>query len=351
MGCATRQPETHSMPRLRWIACLLLCLSPIFLTAQNPQTLLDTLIDLGKTTAANRETVDWPQLETELRQEEQAGGIVDAAKHLLKALGDFHGKFWMDRVPYTGLQKEWKPTSLTLDSTLLAQYKGMEFPVKVVELPNRIGYIQVPGRIWGANDSLFAGEIYRGILDMESKHKMKGWIVDLRLNGGGTMYPMLAGLSPLLGEGIIGYFSGPNGEGKQPWELKKGELWLFGQPMTDYGLPEKFGEKDLSKRRVAVLTSLGTVSSGEATAIAFSGRPNTRSFGEETGGYTTNVSWNAIRSNMVLQLTVSYFADRNGQVYAAEPVVPDMLLKGGDDFGEIGKDAQVERAREWVESR
>jgi len=31
-----------------------------------------------------------------------------------------------------------------------------------------------------------------------------GWIVDLRGNGGGNMWPMLAGVGPVLGEGVVG---------------------------------------------------------------------------------------------------------------------------------------------------
>jgi len=38
-----------------------------------------------------------------------------------------------------------------------------------------------------------------------------GWIIDLRGNSGGNMYPMLAGLSSLLGEGVLGYDVYPDG--------------------------------------------------------------------------------------------------------------------------------------------
>ena len=41
--------------------------------------------------------------------------------------------------------------------------------------------------------------------------------------------------------------------------------------------------------RVAVLTDIGVASSGEAIAIAFRGRPNTRSFGTPTCGLSTAV--------------------------------------------------------------
>ena len=37
-----------------------------------------------------------------------------------------------------------------------------------------------------------------------------GWIIDLRGNGGGNMYPMLAGLKPFLGDTVLGAFVGPD---------------------------------------------------------------------------------------------------------------------------------------------
>ena len=40
---------------------------------------------------------------------------------------------------------------------------------------------------------------------------LAGWIVDLRHNRGGNMWPMVAGLGPLLGEGRAGAFVDPDG--------------------------------------------------------------------------------------------------------------------------------------------
>ena len=34
---------------------------------------------------------------------------------------------------------------------------------------------------------------------------LAGWIVDLRPDGGGNMWPMIAGVGPILGEGMIGH--------------------------------------------------------------------------------------------------------------------------------------------------
>ena len=50
-----------------------------------------------------------------------------------------------------------------------------------------------------------------------------GWIVDLRSNGGGNMWPMIAGLGPILGEGPLGYFIGPTGS-ETVWEYRERRL-------------------------------------------------------------------------------------------------------------------------------
>ena len=40
-----------------------------------------------------------------------------------------------------------------------------------------------------------------------------GWIVDLRGNSGGNMWPMLAGVGPVLGEGVAGVLQPGRGDG------------------------------------------------------------------------------------------------------------------------------------------
>ena len=40
---------------------------------------------------------------------------------------------------------------------------------------------------------------------MADRPGLIGWIVDLRTDGGGNMWPMMAGLGPILGEGIMGW--------------------------------------------------------------------------------------------------------------------------------------------------
>jgi carboxyl-terminal processing protease len=106
--------------------------------------------------------------------------------------------------------------------------------------------------------------------------------VDLRGNVGGNMWPMLAGIGPLLGEGDdLGEFM--NTSGHSVWvyrsgtaaEVENGKLNAYpsvaGEPYHVAGLPN-----------VAVLIDRSTGSSGEAIAVAFRGRADTRFFGQHT---------------------------------------------------------------------
>src|SRR6266850_8052486 len=66
----------------------------------------------------------------------------------------------------------------------------------------------------------------------------------------------------------------------RPGWKSQNEIWLFLKPPYKLSVPNA---------RVAVLTDIGVASSGEAIAIAFRGRPNTRSFGTPTCGLSTAV--------------------------------------------------------------
>ena len=96
-----------------------------------------------------------------------------------------------------------------------------------------------------------------------------GWIVDLRSNGGGNMWPMIAGLGPILGEGPLGYFIGPTGT-ETLWEYRNGASTSGGTTISTVSPPYVLKRQ---QPRVAVLSDVGVASSGEATLIAFRQRP------------------------------------------------------------------------------
>ena len=73
---------------------------------------------------------------------------------------------------------------------------------------------------------------------------------------------------------------------------------------------------------VAILLGPATASSGEAVAVAFRQRPNTRAFGQRTRGLSTSNELFRLSDGAAINLTVAMFADRDGRRYP-DGVEPD----------------------------
>lgn len=142
-----------------------------------------------------------------------------------------------------------------------------------------------------------------------------GVIVDLRGNGGGDMGPMLAGLAPLLPDGVVSSFV--IGEQRTTVRLSDGTVSGGGTTTTTAA-----GATTLDLP-VAVITDAGTGSSGEQTAIAFRGLDRARSFGAPTAGYASVNQTMPLYSGSTLALAVGETEDRTGERYGDAPIPPD----------------------------
>jgi C-terminal processing protease CtpA/Prc len=102
------------------------------------------------------------------------------------------------------------------------------------------------------------------------------------------MWPMLAGLGALLGEGRIGEFHSSRGV-TGVWFHEAGVTGIEPTDRSPRVEIDRVSEAHQLDRHppVAVLIDGGAGSSGEATALAFIGHPQTRSFGLPTYGFTT----------------------------------------------------------------
>lgn len=166
-----------------------------------------------------------------------------------------------------------------------------------------------------------------------------GWVVDLRSNTGGNMWPMLLGMGPLLGDAKgadpVGMFL--LADKRQPWAYREGAVWLDGKAVvgsrnTQYTLRHPGAP-------VAVLFGPRTASSGEASVLAFRGRAASRSFGQPSAGYSTANTPQRLPDGSLLLLTGSVIADRNG-VGDGNRLQPDVMVGAGQDAAAA--------AREWL---
>ncbi len=212
-------------------------------------------------------------------------------------------------------------------------------PAAAPVLPADLGYVRVTAFSNAAPgaDRAFADALQSQIRARDTP-SLAGWIVDVRGNSGGNMWPMVAGVAPVLGDGVVGFFVAPTGT-TSPWTIQGGSA-LNGsseivRTTTTYQL--------LAGRapRVAVLTDNFVASSGEAVVVAFRERPNTRSFGMPTCGLSTANAGFALSDGAMLQLTTSLMADRRRTSYGF-PIAPDEVIAGDMEV--------VLRAVDWLRS-
>lgn len=178
----------------------------------------------------------------------------------------------------------------------------------------------------------FANQIHNAIHEMDSRSTIKGWIVDLRNNNGGNMWPMVLGLQPLIGNEVPGYFVNAN-QNKPP-------VWKINSPLFGLTIKEPYQLKNPNSK-IALLYSKRTSSSGEMTAICFIGKPDAKSFGEITAGLTPGNRIFYLSEDIILVLASSYTMDRNKKVYTGS-IIPDVLIE------KPGNDNVLQQAITWL---
>ena len=180
-------------------------------------------------------------------------------------------------------------------------------------LAESIGYLWIPGFAGGtqASQAKFADALHRITGDLDARGSC-GWIVDLRDNTGGNLWPMLAGVGPVLGDGDAGASVYPDGRRVTLWyrDGRAGfgdyvQLRVAGAP---YRLDEPYPP-------TAVIVGPSTASSGEVIAAAFRGRKHASIFGAATRGLSTGNRTFPLSDGAALVLTVAATSDRTGRVY------------------------------------
>lgn len=210
-------------------------------------------------------------------------------------------------------------------------------------LDGRLGLVVVPPHA-GRNRPAYVDSLHAqfGALDHAG---ICGWIVDLRDDSGGNMWPMLAGVGPLLGAEVVGSFT--NSRPGVAWRYRDGRSWSGDStPPAEF---EGWGTSPAPRLAhadapVALLIGRKTASSGEMTVLAFLGRPNVRSFGDSTAGNTSANTSVPLRDGATLVVTSSYPRDRLGRAYPLR-IAPDELVAASDS---AEGDGPVRQAVTWL---
>jgi carboxyl-terminal processing protease len=238
---------------------------------------------------------------------------------------DFSGKHNSDRekvysVFITALQNAGDHHSLFLSKAVsdwVNKVNKEEVLITSKYLGNNIGYLKIPFCMTfdAEKDLNFANTLIKQIRNLD-ENGIDKWIIDLRDNIGGNRWPMLAGLTPIIGDGLIGYNIVLNKH--LPIIIKKGLINYSTIETNQYTTKRPF-------KKIAVIINEHTGSSGEMVAIALLGFEETKSFGQESGGYTTINSSRDYKDGTQLYLETGYSVDKNKKIYFPS-IKPDFPL-------------------------
>ena len=286
--------------------------------------------------ALNGAKVDWPAATAQARA--LASGAITTAdtypaiRHVLRLLGDGHSNL---RTPKDNAAAE-RSANQSLTDTRVSVIAGR---------PMRF----VPGFASMDRDDAqqFASKLQQSLASMDKPEC--GLLLDLRGNTGGNMFPMLAGLAPLFADGDVGGLATAH-DGSVTWRFQDG-AFVASSKEHDNGARAAQPAMRIGNGNtpVAVLLGQRTGSSGEAVAIAFVGRPNTRSFGAPTAGLTTGNRPVKLADGAMLAITGSVMLDRTGKRYGGK-LAPDELTDGTRVASPNG-DAAVAAAIAWLDQQ
>jgi carboxyl-terminal processing protease len=282
-----------------------------------PAVYLNHALDLMRKHAVYTPTSGWKAVIAESRKmalsasaPEGTYGPIRYVVEQLRGAGDLHAAFF-----YPAQVKEF-------DRLVGSSGTAPTPPPTVSLLDHRLGMISLPGIVSppkSPSARRYVSRALSAISALERKDHPCGWIVDLRGNTGGDMYPMLLGVGPVLGNGrLIGF----------AFRTSRRVIVSY----RDGVLASSDGNTVQAPVReapitpappVAVLIGPMTVSSGEAVTVAFRGRPRSRSFGLPTAGAPNSPVMYHLADGAGVRVSVALDVDRQGHVYR-RPIDPDV---------------------------
>ena len=367
--------------QIRLLACSLLLLSPaVSLAGKKPApgpqvsptaispgaaAFLDNAIDTMREHALHSQGVDWAALRMEAFK--RAGGafnpidtypaiywalvqLGDPGSHLRLPPGLFPDQIaLMQQAEQEAMHNA--PAGARAETSIPTAFTSRRLPEGhiITAQGTNYGYVALPRCTAKDNDGLmiYAADVRRILTDL-SGQSPKGWIIDLRGNTGGNMWPMLTGIGPILGDGIVGSFVAADGN----------VTWFYQDGRTGTRNPAGLETVSLTlddapvlmapSAPVAVLVDSSTASSAEAITIAFHGRPETRFFGTRTAGKSTAVQPFKLDDGAELYLTTAIDADRTGKPYPNGFTPDEIVPFNGSTMPPTSNDPVVLAAQNWL---
>lgn len=308
---------------------------------------LNEIIEYAKENSLYRDKVDWRNLTKEMKviskDAKSITDLSDALKHMLKTLGDEHGQIYYNNQILSNYFGEVKEHQKEMKSEIYNEIQfGQKYKFRTQELVNEIGYVRLV-KVPMGDDQVLTEEIQNEVCKLVDKG-IQNWIIDLRYNGGGNLLPMIEGLSVILGDGKIGGAKGITEEENFIWKIANGDFY-----MNDYSINVKNECELLNPPRIAVLVSSYTASSGEALAICFKGKEQTKFFGNKTFGQVTGNRYQMINDSIAVNLAVNYYQDRNENIYKEYVDIDEYVEFTEEPLSE--NDLAIKKAANWIREK
>ena len=286
------------------------------------QAEFDAATSIIRTHALRSSSVDWdalvPKLRDRIGKDDWSLDTYPEIRELLAALQDHHSHL------------------LSLEEVAAGRSPDTAVILPAVEQPREgVGYLALPA--FNSTESHHAASYVEAALNGIARiagGTRAGWILDLRKDSGGNMWPMLAALRPFLGSADLGYFKAAGGLSAS-WKAQ----------LDQQRYPARVAI-DLSAAPLAVLIGPHTASAGEAVAIALKGRPHTRFFGMPTMGLPTGNQTFKLPDGAAIALTTSVELDRSHVEYDG-PIQPDVMVTPGAE-PDGSADDTVAAAQRWL---
>ncbi|RZI99463.1 MAG: hypothetical protein EON90_11390 [Brevundimonas sp.] len=314
--------------------------APASVPAFDGEALLEEALSKVRPIALHTAEVDWAALETDLRPRAQAArdtvDMLPVYRDLLAALHDGHSFVQADPVDLAAYRER---SAVDLEAgrarkRWTSAFVGREEVAgETATLSNgrRYRLVVVPAMAGGgARASAKAAALFEAtVTDIDTTC---GHVIDLRGNSGGNVWPMLLGLSPLLGDGLYGWSRDASGKAAPYARITEGQAVVLEGQYADMTMARVDGWRaiDAADRPTAVLFDDGTASSGEGVAVAFVGRPKTRSFGQTTFGVASSNEGLLLADGVNLVVTTALMRDRLGEVHP-QGVAPDQWVSTSED--------------------
>lgn len=287
---------------------------------QKAEQLLDETLSFMEKNYYRRSQVSWTELaaaaRTRLREASSCEAAYSSISWCFKQLNEPHS-FIMS--PEKAARYSGDMLSPDQPAPRLSDLVG---EIRGEWLQDSIGYLTIP---WvSTTDSLICQQIadsLQSVIARLDSRNVSRWIIDLRKNSGGNCWPMLAGIGPLLGDGVCGYFV--SGEARVPIAYKDGSA-LQGRHVICQ-VSKRGYRTQRNQKSIVVLTGRRTVSAGELVALAFKGRSQTWLMGEPTAGRTTANATYPLSDRSMLVLTICQEADHMGRICEGS-IEPDRFV-------------------------